>query len=418
MRRGSFISSVLLSLCALISCTGNKRVSDPYLPLVKKALADTSSVAWHMLDGYVDGNAAGTIALAGDCDPLCRLVSEFLRSDRFDNIDGREAGDELHDFAGETFAPVFDIANSPYGGYVDAENIPALREAAVSMAISSLSGSCYTNTFDVKPLAAKVPAKVFILSSPYLCRYALRDIDTLVVSKGLDVPVLSMTDEMFRMAGKRHRGGRIAVIADGNELEHGLYRTVYERVKGDDEDFPVYMEHVASGKDSRAVFMEFLDSCMASGQQEKISAVLVGNSSDSVDVRGFNEALEEIRTSQGIVMENCRAVLADDFEFISGEDAVIRACYRVLRSRNLFTHRIAYPSVMAYVTVPSSDVPLEDVDFGGTIEPRFKYNHSADAGVQITRTVPVSRLYMDEVRLERVNRLVAPVILDMDRLAD
>lgn len=417
MRCGSFISASLL-LCTLISCTGNEQVSEPYLPLVRKALTDTSSVAWHMLEGYRDGNVAGTIALAGDYDPLCRLVSEFLRSDRFDNIDGSGNCDELHDFAGETFAPVFDIANSPYGGYVDAGNVPALREAAVSMAISSLSGNCYTNTFDEKPSAAKTPAKVFILCSPYLCRYALKDIDTLVVSRGLDVPVLSMTDEMFRLAGMRHRGGRIAVIAGGKELEHGLYRDVYERVKGDDEDFPAYMEHAASGKDSRAVFMEFLDSCVVSGLQEKISAVLVGNSSDSVDVRGLNAALEEIRTSQGIVMENCRAVLADDFEFISGEDAVIRACYRVLRAGNLFTHRIAYPSVKAYVTVPSSDVPLENVDFGGTIEQRFKYNHSADASVQITRALPVSRLYMDEERLERINRLVAPVILEMDRSAD
>lgn len=417
MRR-SVIISALLPLLALISCAGGKGTSEPYLPLVKQALTDTSSVAWQMLDGCRPGNPGGSIALIGDCGPLYSLVSEFLRSDRFDNIDGREAHDELHDFAGETFTPVFDVANSPYDGYMEAGNIPALREAAVGMAISSLSRTCYSNTFDEKPAAERIPAKVLVLCSPYLCRYALGDIDTLTVSKGIDVPVLSAVDEMFRMAGKRHPEGLIAVLADGKELDYGLYRSIYERVRGQEGTFPDYIEHADSCGDSRTAFLSFLDSFIASGDHRNLSAVLVGSASDSLDVGSLGAVLDEIRTSPGPVMENYRSVLADDFEFISGEDAVIRACYRVLRRGNLFTHRIAYPAVRAYVTVPSSEVPLEDVDFGGSIEPRYKYNHSADAKVQVTRTVPVSRLYMSGERLARINSLSAPIILNMNRLTD
>ena len=122
----------------------------------------------------------------------------------FDNIDGREQPDELHDFAGETFTPVFDMANSPYAGYIEAENIPAMREAAVSMAVASLGSSCYSNTFDEDMTSSRIPAKVLIVDSPYLCRYALKDIDTLLVSAGIDVPVLSLSDEMMRRAGTRH----------------------------------------------------------------------------------------------------------------------------------------------------------------------------------------------------------------------
>lgn len=388
--RKQIVISLLTFVLALCSCGRNKKVTESYLPLVKQALTDTSSVAWHLLDGYEQNSISGCIGLIGDFDPLCSLVSDFLRSDRFDNIDGREIPDELHDFAGETLCPVFDAANSPYGGYIDAGNIPAMREAAVSMALASLGRVSYTNMFDDELTAARSPAKVLIVGSPYLCRYALRDIDTMLVAKGIDIPVLSLTDEMFRRAGERHRGGVIAVLADAAELEYGLYREVYDRVRGNSETFPAYVEHPDSGKDSRTSLTAFLDSYIASGAPAKISAVLVGTSSDALNVRDLSAALEQIRGTQGLDMENYRSVLADDFEFISGEDAVIRACYNVLRRRNLFTHRIAYPSVKAFVTVPS-----------------------ADANIQVTRVVPLGRLYMDGDRLEEVNRLVAPMILNV-----
>lgn len=417
MRR-RFLISILMLAMVLTACERNKKVSEPYLPFVKQALTDTSSVSRHILDNYVPNNVAGSIAVIGDFDPVCRMVSDFLCSDRFDNIDGREQPDELHDFAGETFTPVFDMANSPYAGYIEAENIPAMREAAASMAVASLGSSCYSNTFDEEMTSPRIPAKVLIVDSPYLCRYALKDIDTLLVSAGIDVPVLSLSDEMMNRAGKRHPNGLIAVLAGSKEIEHGLYKGVYERCRNGSDSFPDYIEHTVSGGDSKTIFMEFLDNYLASGAQDKISAVLVGVSSDSLNVRALLEVLEEIRTSQGLDMENYRAVLDENFEFIGGEDAVIQACYNVLRDHNLFTHRIAYPSVKAYVTVPSSSVPLESVSFGGTLSDKFKYNHSADASIQITRTVPLGRLYMSDEYLETVNRLVAPVILNMDRLTE
>lgn len=416
--RKRFLISILMLAMVLTACERNKKVSEPYLPFVKQALTDTSSVSRYILDNYVPNNVAGSIAVIGDFDPVCRMVSDFLCSDRFDNIDGREQPDELHDFAGEMFTPVFDMANSPYAGYIEAENIPAMREAAVSMAVASLGSSCYSNTFDEEMTSPRIPAKVLIVDSPYLCRYALKDIDTLLVSAGIDVPVLSLSDEMMNRAGKRHPNGLIAVLAGSKEIEHGLYKGVYERCRNGSDSFPDYIEHTVSGGDSKTIFMEFLDNYLESGAQDKISAVLIGVSSDSLNVRALSEVLEEIRTSQGLDMENYRAVLDENFEFIGGEDAVIQACYNVLRDHNLFTHRIAYPSVKAYVTVPSSSVPLESVSFGGTLSDKFKYNHSADASIQITRTVPLGRLYMSDEYLEKVNRLVAPVILNMDRLTE
>ena len=224
--RKRFLISILMPAIILTACERNKNVSEPYLPFVKQALTDTSSASKHILDKYVPNNVAGSIAVIGDLESVCRMVSDFLCSDRFDNIDGREQPDELHDFAGETFTPVFDMANSPYAGYIEAENIPAMREAAVSMAVASLGSSCYSNTFDEDMTSSRIPAKVLIVDSPYLCRYALKDIDTLLVSAGIDVPVLSLSDEMMRRAGTRHPNGLIAVLAGSKEIEYGLYKGV------------------------------------------------------------------------------------------------------------------------------------------------------------------------------------------------
>ena len=414
------IKSILVTVAAicLISCGRNSKVNEPYLPLVKLALTDTSSAEHHILANYAQDNVSGSIAVIGDFDPVCDLIAECLKSDRFDNIDGRECSDELHDFAGETFSPVFDIANAPYDGYLDAENIQAMREAAVTMAIASMGSVSYANTFDTQLLATRTPAKLLIVDSPYLCTYAVHDIDTLLVSKGIKMPVLSATEELFKRAGERHKDGLVVVFSDAKTLEHGLYNTVYERVKGDNDAFPEYMEYVDSFPDSKSALRSFLDSYTSSGASKKISAILVGNSSDSLNVTALGATLEEIRVSQGLEMENYRSVLADDFEFISSDDAVIRACYRELRKRNLFTHRISYPTVKAFVTVPSAEVPLESVDYGGKLSAKYKYNHSADASIQITRVVPLNRLYMDENRLAKVNSLVAPAILNMERLTD
>ncbi len=387
MRKRILLIFTLVTALVPVSCGRKDRAGEPYLPLVGQAISDTSSAAWHLLAGYEPGQVSGSIAAIGDFNPLVRLVSEFLSSDRFDNIDGREIPDELHDFAGETLAPVFDIANAPYAGHVDGGTVSQLRGAAVSMAVASLGSISYSNTFDSQMTASRIPAKILVVASPYLCRYAMSDIDTLFAAKGIDIPVLSLSEELFRRAGERHPDGLVALIADGKELERGLYRGVYERLRSaSGGSFPSYMEYADSGRSSKDAFNALLDSHIASGASEKISAVLLGNSSDSLNIVDLSAALDEIRSSQGLEMENRRSALADDFEFISGEDAVIRRCYRELRSRNLFTHRIAYPSVKAYVTVQSSDTLF-------------------------TRTVPMSRLYISGENYEKVNSLVAPMIL-------
>ena len=135
-----------------------------------------------------------------------------------------------------------------------------------------------------------------------------------------------------------------------------------------------------------------------------------------MDYDGFVELLEEIRNSPGIEMEKYRSVLDPDFRFVDANREAVKATYRMLRERNLFTHRIAYPEIQAFVTVPANGIPLESNDFGGRIAQQYKYNHSADASVEVFRTIALSRLYMPEKEYNLVEKLSEPVLLNVYRL--
>ena len=82
----------------------------------------------------------------------------------------------------------------------------------------------------------------------------------------------------------------------------------------------------------------------------------------------------------------------------------------------VLTHRIAYPQVQAFVTVPANDIPLESNDFGGRIALKYKYNHPADANVEVFRTVALSRLYIPEKEFKRIDQLSETVLLNIYRL--
>ena len=109
-------------------------------------------------------------------------------------------------------------------------------------------------------------------------------------------------------------------------------------------------------------------------------------------------------------------MLAPDCTFVDAYREAVKATYLLLRERNLFTHRIAYPQVQAFVTVPANDIPLESNDFGGRIALKYKYNHPADANVEVFRTVALSRLYIPEKEFKRIDQLSETALLNNYRL--
>ncbi|MGN0191277.1 MAG: hypothetical protein ACI39U_06440, partial [Candidatus Cryptobacteroides sp.] len=369
MKKTLSISLLVLGLC---SCGGRDQNQVLPLPYVSRALTDTSFFGYDALADYSPQEVHSAVAVIGDFDDCFYMTGVFVSADFFDNINGRENPDELHDFAGETFAPVFDVANSPYSGFISAGNTEALRETAVAMAVASLGKRCYSNMYESTPGAERMGSKAVVVASPYLCAYAFTDICQLFHS---NPPVVSAVDRMFLSALD---GEGCVLIAPREELEDGIYGQVWERLSAETGgNLPEYIEFPQTGN-TRESFFALLDTCLVQGRElRRLMFVPSGN----LKYDEFESLLSEIRTSPGIDMENYRSVLSEDFRFVDAYREAVKSTYGMLRSRNLFTHRISYPEVRAFVTVPANDIPLESNDFGGRIAGKYKYNHSADASV-------------------------------------
>lgn len=105
------------------------------------------------------------------------MVTEaLLTSDIFDNIDARRMPDGLLDFAGETFNPLIDIADAPYGGYISAGNEKFLRETALRNTISAIAGQCYENPFSESPSVDKLRSKMLVFTSSLTSAFGYEDV--------------------------------------------------------------------------------------------------------------------------------------------------------------------------------------------------------------------------------------------------
>ena len=402
--------NIILLASALTACDNRDNDQAQVLPYLDRSLNDTSFVGYHCLADYSPDQIHAGIAVLGDFQSSSDLTELFVASDFFDNINGRENPDELHDFAGETILPVLDLANAPYEGYLEAENPDAIRETAVAMAVASLGKHCYSNMYEEGMGAERLPSKAIVIASPYLCAYAFSDICQLFHSYP---PVISAVDRMFISGLDSIKGDGAVLMAPQEELDRGIYRKVWDRLSCGEEKLADYAEVPVLEEGLRASFFALLDSCYVSGRSLRR---LMYVPSEVLSHNGLEKLLEEVRTSPGIEMENYRSVLAPDFTFVDAYREAVKATYLLLRERNLFTHRIAYPQVQAFVTVPANDIPLESNDFGGRIALKYKYNHSADANVEVFRTVALSRLYMPEKEFKRIDQLSETVLLNIYRL--
>lgn len=404
---------IILMSSALFSCRNRASDTADVLPFVKRAMADTSFAAYHCIESYIPYETDGTIAVIGDYQSVYGFTEDFVSADYFDNIDASVLPDELHDFAGETITPVFDLANAPYSGFLDAGNVRALRETAVAMAVASMDGSCYSNLYEEKARSQRRRAKILVLSSPYLCSFAYKDICSLFASKTDEPPVVSVLDQMFLSAFEDGPQADVVLLAPKEELERGVYRNVWKRLGQDGRSLPEYREFPLEGNDSRAALMHVLDSCATAGIH---LSRLMFVPPCGFDTRSLYRLIEEIYESPGIDMEVYRSVLAPDFRLTDAFAESLKEVYRIMRRKNMFTHRIAYPEVVSFVTVPANDVPLDSDDYGGRMESQFKYNHSADASVEYFRTLYLSRLYLPEDEYMNIEKLSVPVFLNVYRL--
>lgn len=205
-------AAVLLS----VSSCGDRNRSNGLLPIAQKALGDSSSIYYADFPEYPRELSDLPIGIF-DCSPDGFTVAErFLTADNFDNITGRSGSDGIADFGGEYFQILYDRANSPYGGYIDAGNPAFLKEQLIRNTLFLMSDRYYNLAVDEYQSGYKDPVKIVIVPSPVADYYALSDIQALLDRSGTGVKAVGVIESSIREALK-------GVDEDGNFCVGVLY---------------------------------------------------------------------------------------------------------------------------------------------------------------------------------------------------
>ncbi len=205
-------AAVLLS----VSSCGDRNRSNGLLPIAQKALGDSSSIYYADFPEYPRELSDLPIGIF-DCSPDGFTVAErFLTADNFDNITGRSGSDGIADFGGEYFQILYDRANSPYGGYIDAGNPAFLKEQLIRNTLFLMSDRYYNLAVDEYQSGYKDPVKIVIVPSPVADYYALSDIQALLDRSGTGVKAVGVIESSVREALK-------GVDEDGNFCVGVLY---------------------------------------------------------------------------------------------------------------------------------------------------------------------------------------------------
>ena len=356
----------VMILVALAGCKMHQTPPRPTIPLVERIINDYQSPEHKFLSAFDATDPHGDIVLM-DVPERCFFLSErFVSCDDRDNVDGTSAQDFLPDFAGERVTSILDIVYTPYDRFVSAGNGDALREVTVRAALAAMDTVCSLGPFDHEKKSRKPSAKLLVITSPFMAAYGGFDVDTLFLSTSGSIPVLSGPKVMMnRVLDARAGASNIGILSDSASVRSGVYEAVFKdlcRKRGDSySTLSALVVPDAAASDSLAfstvdmpsdALKLILDQYSRSGRSAALNAIVV-------DDYGF--PIDSLRSSYNSILnhpseENAfyRKMLAKDFVFIDGAQAVTDACYRYLREKNLFTHNIAYPVASAYITSPEA----------------------------------------------------------------
>ena len=345
---------LLLVLAVAASCTRNAGTSRPTIELVRTIISD-NGVPEHGMVAYFNAyNPDNSIYIVGSPDACARYRKEFGECDRFDNVDGRRVPDGLPDFSGEIICTVRDFANIPYQRFIDSGRTEELREIMVRNLLSTMNDVCYINRYDRTGTATKPLSKLVVMTSPYACEYGRFDIDSLFTALDCDLQVVYPVKVMMDKVLDASQGDVVVgVIPDPETLSsEAPVSYLYEQARArglSDSECTILRPGTGSGEQ----LLSFLDNYLESGHNRPLNAILVGDK--DVDTEVMRLTLKRITSASSEESLSYGRLIAPGCQILDVAETVSGECLRIMRERNLFSHRIAYPRFLEFQTVAMSD---------------------------------------------------------------
>ena len=340
---------LILALALFSACQRNTVETRPTIQYVRDILSDKATTEYQILSANAAPATTGDIVVIGSSSQCAALSTQLSFCDMFDNFDGTAGSDGLADFAGEYIYSIIDEAGGAYSSYLSEGRIEQLRENTVRSVICAVDSTYSLTAYDIEGKGRKSPAKVIVLSDVHQFVYGKFDVDSLFLSTGCGINVVTPVEAMVRHAVPAVSDGKlnIGVIASPEVTDSTIYNAALSEILGGRE-VSCYASHVAA-TDSTDAVLSFLDSYIASGASEPLDAILV----DDYDlapsfVREGIRRASSLMSSESLVYGK---YLSENVRFACPAEAVSAACYRILRDQNLFTHMIALPQSITYKTI-------------------------------------------------------------------
>lgn len=342
-----------ISVVALVcSCKPQVAPPRPTVALVEAIAADTSGLG-RLAATAGHNNVRGSVALIGEPREGILLARRFVTADRVDNIDGMARRDSLPDFAGEVFDVILDAYNAPYshffaGGPDKDARLDSLRTAAVQNAVFAWDSTCFRSASELESRLIKSRAKVLVFTSAMQAEYGLFDVDTLQQLTGGKSCLVSAMHTLLEEA--LESGARnLAVWTSRDVRVSQVWQKVFEQMEVPDVTLAVITPE--SAMDVRTEFRDVLRQYRTTGRV--MDALLIDSySADLLPLQGEVAMIRQGGTDEDAAFGR---MLSPDFLVLDAASSVVRGTYRLLRSQNLFTHRIARPFARYYETAESPD---------------------------------------------------------------
>ena len=337
----------LAALAVLASCNRRTVAPKSSLPLVVSIAADSMGTGRIVAQAGKQG-AEGSIAIIGEPQDVLPMARHFQTVDAVDNIDGRPVRDSLPDFAGERFDVILDAYNEAYAHFISEgtdvfESADSLREAAVRNAVFAWDTTCVRSSSDTKQTLEKTRSKILIFTSSMQGKYGILDVDTLQRLCGGKSFLLSPTDILLEQAYAS--GARDIVVWTGRATRRSnAWQSVFDGKGWENAHLAVLTPE--SALDIRTEFRNLLRQYRSSGRT--MDALIVD--SYNFDRTYLESELTLIRREGTEEDSAFNKMLSKGFHILDPQQALIRTTYELLRSRRLFTHRIARPSLHYYET--------------------------------------------------------------------
>ena len=316
IRRSSII--LLAALLGLGSCQPKVESERPVIQYVSDLIQDRSSAGHQLLDSFKQKDPGGNIVVCGPQEEVSSLAFSLFLSDNFDNVDARPVRDSLLDFSGEVISRVVIKDESRLKSFNTEEGAERLRELTVKAALASLDTLSYRTLSDMSSYSHKAKGKVLVLSSSAMAAYGKYDLDSLL-------RVFNIKDVVFF------------------PLE-----LMAEKVAGD-EDTRV---GIVSSKPAK-LYEEFFK------YQPDFEGSLIGVYPkeivlDSVSVVD-TMALDVLLLDDYSIKADTLRTRFPKIQIIDPGEVVSEACFKAMRRRNIFTHRVAYPKWEGFSAILNED---------------------------------------------------------------